>query len=229
MLKEMFGIKKGDVISVVGAGGKTSFMFKLAEELRKDFKVLITTSTKIYVPSRNQYDYMVIGDDNYLYGARNGIYVYSTAINEDNKLVGIDEKSFNKFIHKFDIIICESDGSKKKPIKGWGEYEPVIHSSTNITVGVLPIDVIGKSVDEENVHRLSKFMELTGTKIGDEISVENIVTVVKSPLGLFKNSIGKKILFLSKVNSEEERVLSEKIFHKLKENNLDFMKFGNLL
>lgn len=42
--------KKARTISVVGAGGKTTLIYRLAEELKeKGFRVLITTTTKMYV------------------------------------------------------------------------------------------------------------------------------------------------------------------------------------
>ena len=43
--------KKARTISVVGAGGKTTLIYRLAEELKeKGLRVLITTTTKMYVP-----------------------------------------------------------------------------------------------------------------------------------------------------------------------------------
>ncbi len=45
--------KKARTISVVGAGGKTTLIYRLAEELKeKGFRVLITTTTKMYVPEK---------------------------------------------------------------------------------------------------------------------------------------------------------------------------------
>ena len=47
-LSDYIGLEEKDVISFVGAGGKTTMMFKLAEELGRNSKVLVTTTTKIY-------------------------------------------------------------------------------------------------------------------------------------------------------------------------------------
>jgi probable selenium-dependent hydroxylase accessory protein YqeC len=38
-------LKKGGVISIVGAGGKTALMFRLARELSKDGGRVLTTTT----------------------------------------------------------------------------------------------------------------------------------------------------------------------------------------
>ena len=47
---KQFNIKKSDVVTITGAGGKTSLMFALANELSTLGKVLVTSTTKIYVP-----------------------------------------------------------------------------------------------------------------------------------------------------------------------------------
>ena len=46
-MSELFNIIKGDIISITGAGGKTSLMFYLANQLKKRGTVLIATTTKI--------------------------------------------------------------------------------------------------------------------------------------------------------------------------------------
>ena len=50
-LKKAFEIQPCEVISLVGAGGKTTLMFSLARELSNDSGIVITTTTtKIFNP-----------------------------------------------------------------------------------------------------------------------------------------------------------------------------------
>lgn len=43
-----FGLRRGDLLSLVGAGGKTTLMFRLAAEAKAlGLRVLVTTSTRI--------------------------------------------------------------------------------------------------------------------------------------------------------------------------------------
>ena len=50
-------LTKKEIISFVGGGGKTTTMFSLAEELKAmGKKVLVTTTTKIFVPNEDQFD-----------------------------------------------------------------------------------------------------------------------------------------------------------------------------
>ena len=60
-LKHSLMLERGGVISIVGAGGKTTLMFRLARELSKDGdRVLTTTTTKIYMPTRAQSSIVMI-------------------------------------------------------------------------------------------------------------------------------------------------------------------------
>ncbi|MDO8941850.1 MAG: hypothetical protein Q7U75_01630, partial [Desulfobacterales bacterium] len=53
----------GGVISLVGAGGKTSLMFRLAQELSAGGEtVLTTTTTRIFMPEEGQSRCVILAD-----------------------------------------------------------------------------------------------------------------------------------------------------------------------
>ncbi len=119
-ISDILNFKKRSIISIVGAGGKTSLMLNLSEELRPYNKVLSTTTTKIYTPDRTSYDFMCIGEENcYIYDhlKKNGVYVYGKFINNDNKLIGFSKNFLDEKFKYFDYSILEADGSKKSPLK----------------------------------------------------------------------------------------------------------------
>lgn len=211
LISNILNLKKGSVISIVGAGGKTSLMFNLSEELRPYNKVLSTTTTKIYTPDKKSYDFMCIGKERcYIYDhfKQNGVYVYGKFINNDNKLIGFSKKFLDEKFEYFDYSILEADGSNKKPIKGWRDNEPVICKNTNKTIGVLDITCINKIINNLNVHRVPYFLKITNGKLGEKISIPMISSLVTHPLGLFKDSLGEKILFINKVENQHNIFLS---------------------
>ncbi|MGD8335356.1 MAG: hypothetical protein PVF86_00975, partial [Desulfobacterales bacterium] len=54
-LRYSLGLKDGGVISIVGAGGKTALMYRMARELAsRGDRVLTTTTTKIRWPTQRQ-------------------------------------------------------------------------------------------------------------------------------------------------------------------------------
>lgn len=221
-LCSLLGLSRGDMISIVGAGGKTTLMFTLAEELRKNYKCLVTTTTKIFMPDRKYYDFSAIGIDNFQKikeCCENGIYIFGSSINEEKKLVGISTEILDKEFPHFDFVLIEADGSKRKPVKGWNDNEPVISSRSNKTIGVVSIEAIGKEINDSNVHRVKEFMKITGTEENGVIQIEDIVRLIFHPMGLFKNSSGERILFVNKVENKEHGFLVEELMHYINNRN----------
>jgi probable selenium-dependent hydroxylase accessory protein YqeC len=78
-LSKILGIKKHSLVSIVGSGGKTTFMYTLGKELRRDNRVLLSTTTKIFCPKSEEADFLVIGKEkfkNIINQKSKGIYVY---------------------------------------------------------------------------------------------------------------------------------------------------------
>lgn len=226
LISNILNFKKGLVLSIVGAGGKTSLMFTLAEELRTSNKVLVTTTTKIYSPERSAYDFICIGEENcsiYDDYNENGIYVYGNFIDGTDKLSALNKDFLDKKFKHFDYSIIEADGSKRKPIKGWREDEPVICKNTTKTIGILDITCIGKIVNDVNVHRVDHFINISSGKLGEEISIPMIGSLIAHPLGLFKDSVGEKILFINKVENQHTTLLAHELIKHLHSNSNSFI------
>lgn len=236
LLTKLLNLQKGDIVSIIGAGGKTSLMFALAQELRKDYKVLVTTTTKIFVPEKHQYDFMAIGMENLKNiscSSSNGIYVFGDSVSEEGKIVAIDKEILDTQRPFFDFILYEADGSKCKPIKGWNKSEPVISIKTTKTIGVLSIESIGKVINDDNVHRVNEFLNITDAKENEIITMENMLSVIFHPDGLFKCSNGEKILFINKVDNYEQKVLANELMYNIRIKNreyklLDKVIYGSL-
>lgn len=233
-LKDLLNLKKGDVISIVGAGGKTTFMYSLAEELRCENKVLITTTTKIYMPHKKYYDFVTINESNFnKYNCEkvNGVYLYGSHLNEENKIIGLNTELLKAQLPYFDYVLVEADGSKRKSIKGWKDDEPVISKDTHKTIGILSIDALGKKVNTENVHRLYEFKSITNSKDNEIISEKHLTSLVFHNKGLFKDSKGEKVLFINKVDTDNELILAQKLVNSILESNdnyIDKILIGSL-
>lgn len=218
-LKELFNVRKGDVVSIVGSGGKTSLMFKLALELKKDYRVLVTTSTNIIKPFPDEYNYLYTNIDSYLNSIKsdkNGVTIISNGVNEKtNKLIGINDSDLNLLIRYFDIVILEADGSKGLPIKGWKSNEPPVLEKTNKTIGVLPADFINKKAEKDFIYGFEEFNKLTDKS--QYINFETISKICSDKDGIFKNSKGSLHLFFNKAENNAEIELTRKLIRHLKE------------
>jgi probable selenium-dependent hydroxylase accessory protein YqeC len=223
-LTEMFDIKKGDVVSITGTGGKTSLLFKLGNELRKSCKVLITTSTKIYMPSKRDYDfiyameeYMSMSDKEENH--EGATVIFSEYMKEENKLIGINDEDLEKVIGYFDIVLIEADGSKMLPLKAWKNNEPPILKRTRKSIGVFPIDMIGEKISRDNVYNYEDFVKLIGEM--PIVVNETVGKICSDKNGIFKNSRGSLYLFINRADDSEQLQKALDLAAYLKENVLD--------
>lgn len=223
-------LDKKEMISFVGAGGKTTSLFRLAKELKEaGGRVLITTTTAIYSPIKESYDRLILTDTaedrGYLDRVERGsIYIMGKTISEENKLLGLETSKILELSEEniFDYILIEADGSKRKPIKAPASHEPVIPSNTTKLIGVIGLDVISKPIDEEWVHRPQLFSQLTEGKIGDKININRVVKLVAADEGLYKSCPDgcDKYLLLNKTDDLHRKNLAIEIFNCLRENEV---------
>ncbi|MCC0627338.1 putative selenium-dependent hydroxylase accessory protein YqeC [Clostridioides sp. ES-S-0108-01] len=212
-------IEKNEIITVVGAGGKTSFINYFADFYRDKLKVLLTTTTKIYVPS--DYDNIIMTiDGTIIPSICHGITVCGSYINNENKVVGIDSYILDEIVDQFDLALIEGDGSKRKKLKGWNAKEPIVYHKTTKTIGILDITSFGMNINEENIHRVDIFKKIanldTCSISSSTVSLENLKNIVLNPNGLFKNYSGKRVLFINKVENEKYKNLAIKLIKNIK-------------
>lgn len=208
-------INKKDIVSIVGAGGKTTLMFYLANTLYG--KKVVTTSTKIMYPKEHN---VVINND-LIFTENNQIIVTAKKIS-GLKLADINEKCFDC---DYDYIFIEADGSKELSLKGWNETEPVIIPKSNKTIGVIDIKTVGLEVSSENIFRLNELEKITN--LDEHININNLADIVKNNNGLFKNTTSSKILFINKVENNKD-LENAKQLKNLVKNNVDKIIIGSL-
>lgn len=209
---EKFDIEKKDIITITGAGGKTSLMFFLAYELSKFGKVLVTTTTKIYIPKNNQYEKMYIGKE-MQEGENKNIYVVGKEKLND-KIVGLNYDEIKNLKERFDYILIEGDGSKQKLLKEWNESEPCIPNFSTKIIGVLNLDVIELELIEKNIHRFNQFKEKYPKFINKKVSFDFLKEYIKNGKFFGENRIAKKYIFLNGIDGEKKNA-KEKIVKDL--------------
>ena len=204
MFWRKFGIEKNSVTGITGSGGKTSLMFYLAEELSKQGKVLVTTTTKIYEPDENIYEELFLTENKKSFrGKGKNIFVLGLKI-ENGKLFSPKEEDILKIKSQYDYILYEGDGSKQKFMKFWREDEPSFLSFTDTVIGVGNIKSLGLIFNEENVHRYNVYMDKNNKFYGKKIIDFDILKSYLTEGKFFRNFEGKKIIFLNGVENFEE-------------------------
>ena len=225
---EKFNIEKKDIITITGAGGKTTLMFLLSGELSKFGKVMVTTTTKIYTPDKNQFEKMYISDEE-ITGENKNIFVVGKE-KKDKKLIGIGYHEIERLKDDFDYILIEGDGSKEKFLKEWNELEPCIPNFSNVIIGVINLDIIDLDLIEENIHRFELFKERYPKFINKKVNFDFLKEYIKNGKFFGENKIAKKYIFLNGADGEKKSE-KEKIAKELQEifKNEDFkIIYGSL-
>lgn len=215
-LKKLLKIKKKDIISITGSGGKTSLMEKLGEELKEDGRVLMTTSTKILRPTNPKIDYVFDSFDSYKKPREKKVLVAMGNLDPtSNKLGGLLEEDLEKIKDDFDYILIEADGCRNLLLKMWKSYEPVIYNISTKVVSVFSAKVLGRKIKEDFIYNFEDFKSLVGEGLVDKEVFLKLITNKPGPFGDFK---GEKIVFFNQVDSKEEKYEINKLIKYLRKN-----------
>ncbi|MDO4174988.1 MAG: selenium cofactor biosynthesis protein YqeC [Eubacteriales bacterium] len=147
-LFETLGIAGMRSVAVCGAGGKTTVLYALAEEARRqNQRVLVTTSTHILQPENTErlhfYEEQQL-DTVESICIPGQISVIGTPCG-DKKITGLNPMTLDDATKAADVVLYEADGSKRLPVKCHKDTEPVIWFGTEAVICVLGLSALGQS------------------------------------------------------------------------------------
>ncbi|MBU4277900.1 MAG: putative selenium-dependent hydroxylase accessory protein YqeC [Proteobacteria bacterium] len=205
---EALELERGDLVSLVGAGGKTSLLEALASEQAADGKaVLATTTTQVFRPSgavliEPHEDWLPERIERLLTpGACLTVASESSLVEGRAKLKGLAPPSVDWLWEAAvaPLILVEADGARRMPLKAPRTHEPVIPMTTTVLVGVLGLAGVGQPVDEEHVLGAAEFCAVTGAAPGQPVEPAHLAALATHPKGLFKKAPARirKVLVLN--------------------------------
>lgn len=214
-LKDALGLRNGEMVSFIGAGGKTTTLFRLAKELRADGrKVLVTTTTKMFSPTKPHVDRLFLvqeADALLLTTAKiEGPTIIGAGYNVDDegKLIGVPANWLDSFAgaRHFDGILVEADGAAARLFKVPSEIEPVIPERCDMTVWIMAIKVLGKPMHPNWIHRVERAISLIGIPADTPVTKDHILKLVNNPAGCLKGvpPHSRKVAVLNQADSVEE-------------------------
>ena len=174
-ISEILQIQPG-MISLIGGGGKTTLLYKLARELSVTGTVIVCTSTKIMEPE----DITVVTDsaDSIACALKEHRIVCAGTRIAGGKL-SAPAMGFAGLRELADYVLVEADGAHRLPIKAHAEYEPVIPAETGRTVLVIGADAFGQPI-ADICHRPALFAAVAGVDIRSAVTPEIAVRVINA-------------------------------------------------
>lgn len=220
----------GGVISIVGGGGKTTLMERLAREiLVRGETVLVTTTTRIMMPKCERPERVVISSQTReilrlaetLLSVSGRLTAASAFLPAEDKLVGFPAAQIGELEqgNLFDWILVEADGARHLPLKAPAPHEPVVPPCSRWVIAVVGLDAIGRPLTDEWVFRSRLFAEITGTELGAPITEESVAAALIHENGILKNCPISAIryVFLNKAEIGDRRLMGRRIVHILQE------------
>jgi molybdenum cofactor cytidylyltransferase/probable selenium-dependent hydroxylase accessory protein YqeC len=192
-LNRSLKMKRPAVVSFYGAGGKSTLMLKLAEELAAlDHKIVVTTTTKIYPPANLP---LILTPEvktllKKLEETLNNenIAVLGSMISTEGKIDGFVPEMVSIMSEAFNcFVLVEADGANSKPLKGYNHYEPILPKISSYALAIAGADVLGLEISEQFVHRADKFSAATGLNYGDPITVDTLSKAFRYMADIGKN------------------------------------------
>lgn len=194
LIKDALRIGRGDVITLVGGGGKTTVLFQLAAELTAVGLTVVTTmTTKIFVGQMERAPAHLLLENeaallerlpaalsqhrHVLIGGRIGA--------DREKVEGVPPELVDRIAAErlADVVIVEADGSRRLPFKAPAEHEPVVPASTTVLAPLVGLDVLGQPLDAAHVHRPEIIAALAGAVPGEPITSGLVARVLAHPQG----------------------------------------------
>lgn len=170
------------VITLIGAGGKTTALQSLIEEIHaRGKKVIGTTTTKVYPmlfkaiwknsvfppPIESEYPCFWYADEE----AGKCKWIGPTVDILDQALRLREPLELQDNI----VWVIEGDGAHEKKLKCWDSHEPQIPFESQCAILVIPGGLWGKILSEEEIHRPLKCPGLVGRAWSGEAAAEYIL------------------------------------------------------
>jgi len=171
----------GKCVSVVGSGGKTSFLRYLSDRLPGT--VILTTTTHIWpftgIPL---VDVSGTAPEQALCGIRSAFAENRTICLGKTEPTGkladpFTVIPFEDLLPEADHILVEADGAAGRPLKAHRPWEPVIPPCSDLTVCLVGASGLGKPVSEA-CHCPELFASLAGISQDMPVSADHVAAVL---------------------------------------------------
>ncbi len=210
------GSDPAPVVSVAGAGGKTTILHTLAEEYALAGEHVVVTTTTHIVDEGKEYfllDPSVEKIRQYLETFRQ-VWVGRPA--PGGKLKGLTEPVFGELL-TWDIpLLIEADGARRMPLKVPAAHEPVIPEETTHVLSVYGLDAVGRTFKEVcfRFELACPFLKKNET---DTVTAEDIAFLAASERGGRKSCPGSAVytVILNKADDPDRRELALEICRML--------------
>jgi molybdenum cofactor cytidylyltransferase len=216
-LHQSFQVQPKDVIAFIGGGGKTTALFRLADEIAATGqRVVATTTTRLaasQVGAREHSPLRYDGSRDFIervraaLAGRQPVLIVGENVAED-KVAGVPPAFVDQLValDGVDAVLYEADGARMLPFKAPAAHEPALANSTTLLVPVIGITALGAPLDAGHVHRAEIVGRLAGAKLGDPVTPTIAARVIANREGglKLKPHAARVITLINQVENDDQ-------------------------
>lgn len=238
-LSTFLNLKPAQCISIMGAGGKSTLMNRLADELIVlGCTVVLTSTTNYHRPQSLQSEQILLTGEVPEWPEK-----LAALARRWNRLLVLHHELGNAMVKGIDvaavrtiheqipeaIVIVKTDGARKRWFKAPNHSEPVVPPWSHHCVMVVNHKILGQPLTEALVHRPERVAELTGLHFGDPITQRAVGTVLTHPDTYARTTPpgSRRIVYISHVASPADLVCAEEIAAHLNPAGYDAIVAGD--
>ncbi|AZH24477.1 selenium cofactor biosynthesis protein YqeC [Haloplanus aerogenes] len=171
------------LVCVVGAGGKKTTLYALANQLDR---AVVTATVRIPIFDEQVAAVRVTRDP---VGALRDNDDWPLGLvpeqERDDRYLGYDRETVTaiRATPGHGPVLVKADGARTRLLKAPDEREPQIPATADTVIPIASARVVGEPLDDDHVHRPERVAELTGLDLGDPIRPEDVATVLASRQG----------------------------------------------
>lgn len=186
------GLKQKEIVTFVGAGGKTSALVSLARELAAaGCRVIAGPTTKMHAQQLRQLSEPVIDADEkcLIEKVKSKLSEYplvtcGAAIDHAGKVTGLSITIVSALLSlEVDYLLLEGDGAAGAWLKAPADYEPVIPRETTTVVTVAGLKSLGRPLASPVVHRPQILARILGREEGVPLTAGDLAAAMLHPEG----------------------------------------------
>ena len=191
-LGQALELQPQEIITIVGAGGKTSALTCLARELAAAGKRVIVAPATRMLPEqlRRMAEPILEPDSDRLVAAVKfrlkvaNLVTCGAGVDNRGKVVGLDNATVAALGELgVDYLLLEGDGAAGALLKAPAAHEPVIPPVTTMVMTVAGLPILGRPLVQPFVHRPHLVAALLGRQEGEILDEDAVARVLVHPQG----------------------------------------------
>ena len=187
-LPERLGLARRELVSIVGAGGKSTILFALGRDLTAAGAwVILTTTTRVGADQPSEPICWSADVADVEAAFVDGLPVFVAGGRAPGKIVGPSPEAIDRLFAEApaEYVVVEADGAHRMAIKAPADHEPVIPGASTTVIVVASLAAISHPISEV-AHRPERVAGLIGAQPGDLLTLEGAAAVLLHPDGGLK-------------------------------------------